>query len=145
MMPSNDTLRDNFYAALVWEILILSTESSIWVLCQSANLETAKLGWLTMLEKYNLLSSMWLVKAVKIYSRILCSFCIYLLFYGHVLVSSYYEFLSPWCDLPVTFWLLGVSSLDLHIFNLASTDLGESLMTMICLEYMFIDVAYCYY
>ena len=122
MLNMSSTLRDD---ALQWyfERWFLCSASlrdtnfkywiEIWVLCQRENLETAKLGWLTMLEKYHLLSSMWLVKAVKIFSRILCSFCIHLLFYGHVLVSSYYEFLSPWCDLPVNFWLLGVSSLDL--------------------------------
>ena len=84
-------------------------------------------------------------KAGKIFSRILCTVCSDLLFYGHVLVSSYYEFLSQWCCLPVNFRAEVVSWLDFHIFNLVNTDLAESLMTMICLEYMFIDGAYYYY
>ena len=62
MILPNTTLRDDFYAMLVWEILILSTELSIWVFWHSANLETAKPGWLTRLEKYSLLSCMWLEK-----------------------------------------------------------------------------------
>ena len=61
MIPCNTTLRDDFYAVLVWEILVLSTELSIWVFRQTPNLETAKPGWLTRLEKYDL-SSLWLEK-----------------------------------------------------------------------------------
>ena len=46
-------------------ILILSAKSSIQVFCQSPNLETAKPGCLTRLEKQILLSSMWLEKLGK--------------------------------------------------------------------------------
>ena len=60
----NTTLRDDFSAMLVWEILILSTELGIWVFCHSANLETAKLGWLR-LEKYSPPSTTWLEKLVR--------------------------------------------------------------------------------
>ena len=61
----NTTLRDDFSAMLVWEILILSTELGIWVFCHSANLETAKPGWLTRLEKYSPPSTTWLEKLVR--------------------------------------------------------------------------------
>ena len=44
MILCNTTLRDDFYATLVWEILILSTESGIWVFCHGANFETANQG-----------------------------------------------------------------------------------------------------
>ena len=47
-------------------ILILSTESSVWVFYQTPNLETAKPGWLTRLEKHKHLSRMGLEKQEKL-------------------------------------------------------------------------------
>ena len=47
-------------------ILILSTQSSVWVFYQTPNLETAKRGWLTRLEKHNLFSRIGLEKEEKL-------------------------------------------------------------------------------
>ena len=61
-------------------ILILSTESSAWVFYQTPSLETAKPGWLTRLEKHNLLSRMGLEKqeklSVEVYVACLSIFCL---------------------------------------------------------------------
>ena len=50
---------------IVWVPLILITKLGIWVLHHGTNLEAGKPGWLTGLEKYSLLSSMWLDKLEK--------------------------------------------------------------------------------
>ena len=68
---------------LVWKILIFSTESGFWVFCYSANIETAKPEWLTSLEKYSLLSSMWLEKLGKFLVEYVASVSIFYLMIMH--------------------------------------------------------------